>query len=218
MGDKIKDIFALDGLFYKITENIADLVFLNIFFIIGCLPIITIGTSLTAMSHVNKLINDDNTKVNIFSQFINTYKSKLFSSIVNFVICIIVFVINLIYLLIFKDKDDLFSKIYFVFNLVVFIEFLSLSFYLYPLIAESEESNPFSYLQKSFLLANYNLLNTFAILGLTLILAIIIFSSASAVGWAIYFVIALGFSLLNFVIVRVVSRVFNKNGIGEVDE
>lgn len=44
-------LFSYDGLVYKFLSCIADLMFLNVLWLIGCLPIITIGCSTTAMNY-----------------------------------------------------------------------------------------------------------------------------------------------------------------------
>ncbi len=47
-------LFDFDGPFFSFFEKIADTVILNIIFIICCLPVFTIGASLTALSSVTQ--------------------------------------------------------------------------------------------------------------------------------------------------------------------
>lgn len=48
----MKSVFNMDGPLFRVLSRLADLVILNVYFVIGCLPIFTIGTSLSAMYYV----------------------------------------------------------------------------------------------------------------------------------------------------------------------
>lgn len=52
---KANKIFSSYGLFYTITEKIFDLFVISIFWLVGCIPIITIGISCSAM--YNTIVN-----------------------------------------------------------------------------------------------------------------------------------------------------------------
>lgn len=49
---RLKDFFGYDGTFMNVMGDVADLIGLNMLFLIGCIPLITIGCSLKAMSAV----------------------------------------------------------------------------------------------------------------------------------------------------------------------
>ncbi|OOB77486.1 MAG: hypothetical protein ATN34_01870 [Epulopiscium sp. Nele67-Bin002] len=73
-------IFDIDGTFYKIMTELADLVILSVYWIIGCLPIITIGTSTSALYYVygKKIRKED---PYITREFVKSYKSNFKQSI-----------------------------------------------------------------------------------------------------------------------------------------
>ncbi len=45
-------MFDIEGPLYRWTSELADLVILSVYWIIGCIPIITIGTSTSALFYV----------------------------------------------------------------------------------------------------------------------------------------------------------------------
>ena len=52
-------MFGIDGKFYEIVSAIADLVILNLLFVLCSLPIFTIGASTTALFGVTKKMADN---------------------------------------------------------------------------------------------------------------------------------------------------------------
>ncbi|QEU47678.1 DUF624 domain-containing protein [Schleiferilactobacillus harbinensis] len=53
--------FALDGKAYRILQKIYQLIVLNVLFVIGALPIVTVGASLTALYSMALKLDDPNT-------------------------------------------------------------------------------------------------------------------------------------------------------------
>ena len=45
-------LFNMDNKFFTVMGRVADLIMLNVVFLICCLPIVTIGASLTALHYV----------------------------------------------------------------------------------------------------------------------------------------------------------------------
>lgn len=45
-------IFNMDNKFFTFMGRVADLILLNIIFLLSCIPIVTIGASITAMYYV----------------------------------------------------------------------------------------------------------------------------------------------------------------------
>lgn len=52
-------MFQLDGKFFGALSKLSDLVILNILFLACCLPIVTIGASITALYAVTKKMAED---------------------------------------------------------------------------------------------------------------------------------------------------------------
>lgn len=73
---KLKHFFYMDGKFFVFVNKLTDLIILNILFIITCLPIITIGTSFTALYQTTMRIAD-NTESYITKNYFIYWKQNL---------------------------------------------------------------------------------------------------------------------------------------------
>ena len=56
----MKNIFAMDGPLFRILSLFYDLIILNLVTLLCCLPLVTVGTAVTAMHHVLlQLVRDE---------------------------------------------------------------------------------------------------------------------------------------------------------------
>lgn len=73
-------LFKMDGPFYRFLDRATDLIFLNIIFLICCLPIVTIGPALTALYYVTMKIQrgeDPSIIKTFFHSFRTNFKQGL---------------------------------------------------------------------------------------------------------------------------------------------
>lgn len=82
--------FDYDGAFMRFLQNVVDLIFLNILFIVGCLPILTIGGSLLALYEVSLSHTRYGRSKVIFKEFWHSYKRHLKSGLLLTVILVVV--------------------------------------------------------------------------------------------------------------------------------
>jgi uncharacterized membrane protein YesL len=72
----MEKIFGVEGRIFSTLAKIFDLLLLNIVFLIGCLPIVTIGASLTALYSVTlKMVRDE--ECYVVKDFWNGFKKNL---------------------------------------------------------------------------------------------------------------------------------------------
>ena len=72
----MKDFFSIDGLFYAVMSKVADLLFIAVLWIIGCLPVVTVLTSTASMYYVVvKCIRFDCGRV--WPEFWEVYRNNL---------------------------------------------------------------------------------------------------------------------------------------------
>lgn len=77
---KMKEVFQPDNLFNTIMTKIFDLILLSVLWIIGCIPVITIGASTSALYYVTmKMVEDRDS--GIIKTFAKGYKDNLKKSI-----------------------------------------------------------------------------------------------------------------------------------------
>lgn len=187
--------FNYDSSLMRFLTRLADVIILNILFIICCIPFITIGTALTAMYSVT-LKMAGNREGYIFKSFFKAFKE-------NFKICTLCWLLfSALAGIIYADIrliPDIPGKIsimlkpaFFAVGIVLFIIFS----YIFPYIARFENSLKCS-LKNSFIIAILNLPYTILILAVSIIP--FIFTAIAGIEKIGIFWIMLGFGLIAYV-------------------
>ena len=78
-------MFSIEGKFFSIISRLGDLVILNILFLICCIPIVTIGASVSAMYGVTKKMAEDREGY-ILKSFFGAFKENFRQSTVMWLI------------------------------------------------------------------------------------------------------------------------------------
>lgn len=155
--------FSIDGPFFKIGTIIADVMILGILWIIGSLPIITIGASTTAVFYVTtKRANGRDGY--LWADFWKSYRLNFFASTKVFLTIFIIYAILIFNILGLSFENNLGNWVLAV-QFVIFIEITFISMYSFPLISRFE----LKYLQvfkTAFILANRHILITISNLAL----------------------------------------------------
>jgi Predicted integral membrane protein len=128
-------IFNIDGKFFSVMTKIADLIILNILWIICCIPIITIGASTTALHYVTlKMVKDE--EAYIFKSFFRSFKQNFRQSSVIWVFLLFGYVVAFLDLIILRDLTFPFSNIvhYVILALLLILTFVTI--YIFPIQAK----------------------------------------------------------------------------------
>lgn len=125
-------IFNYDGKFARALQKVADVIIVSVLWIVGCLPLITIGASTTALYYTAiKAVSKEGTVV---KNFFKSYKENLKQSIVIEVILLIVaYIMYLNWKIVFQMSGggSVFKIVYF----VVLIWLVPIVCYIFPLLA-----------------------------------------------------------------------------------
>ncbi len=81
-------MFSIDGKFFGIMSRLGDLVILNILFLICCIPVVTIGASVSAMYAVTKKMAEEKEGY-IFKSFFKAFKENFRQSTVIWIILLV---------------------------------------------------------------------------------------------------------------------------------
>ena len=82
-------LFRYDSKFWGLIEKITDIVLLNFLFIVTCIPVVTIGASLSAMYSValKKIKNED---IYVAKEFIKSFRENFKVSTIVWILMIVV--------------------------------------------------------------------------------------------------------------------------------
>lgn len=71
----VDSFFKVDGFFFSFLNRVANLVLLNLFFILSCIPIVTIGPALTALYQVS-LKSVDDAYLRVYQDYTKAFKAQ----------------------------------------------------------------------------------------------------------------------------------------------
>ena len=205
----MKNNFLFSG-FFRFFTRVFDLMWLNILFLLCCLPIITIGASTSALYSVClKLVRNEETYVtrDFFHAFHQNLKQGIFLHLILSLITIIV-VFDLFVMWNIMEYAILYKWAF-----VVMIIFSALFFmaatYVYPLLAQFNNTVK-GYLRAAFglMLKHFPYSIMFSLLSALPIVAA--FFIAGALEWEIFIFMIIGFSCMAYIRTLFLSVIFKK--------
>lgn len=160
-------LFNMDNKFFTFMGKVADLIILNLICVLCCLPIVTIGPSLTALHYVTmKMVRNEESYIvkNFFKSFKENFKQATIINLIMLVVGIMLFLdINIVK----RMSGKLYSGLF-----VVFIAFLLLYMlvflYIYPVLAKFYNTIKHTFIN-AFLMSIRHLPYTFVMLVITLL-------------------------------------------------
>jgi len=114
-----------------------------------------------------------------------------------------------LYIIMFKDSYTVFSKIYYVFTILVAYINLAISIYIYPIISKYD-NNIAGYFQFAFVTSNMFFLYTILMLAIAVTIIFLVFKSTTFIGWAIFVFLIFGFALVAYVYNLILKIVFER--------
>lgn len=159
--------FNLDSPIMQFLSRLADLIILNILFIICCIPIVTIGAATTALYTVTlKAVKNEESYIT--SSFFKAFKSNFKIGTLTWLIVLTVGIVLWADFRILTIMTSPIREILQVFLLVMLFLFLIIELYLFPYIARFENT-VFGSLKNAFLLAVAHLPYTMLLAAITVL-------------------------------------------------
>lgn len=200
--------FNMDNKFFTFMSRVADLIMLNVVFLICCIPIVTIGASVTAMNYVT-LKMARNEESYIIRGFFKSFKENFKQSTIIWLIMLVGAVIWVLDFLIMRQTGGAgFMKfIIYVLYMILFIYSMVLT-YIFPILAKFENSIKNTF-KNAFLMAVRHLPWTILLLIITFvpISITLIFPIVMVYGLLVW--ILVGFALTAFINSLIFRKVFD---------
>lgn len=138
----MKSIFSHDGVLFRITERLGNLILLNLLYLIFCIPIVTIGPATVALHYVT-LKYAANEEDRVWEPFIHSFKQNLKQGIIVGLLTAVVGVFlafDLYYIYQMVSAGQTLDKVALVLVSLACIVYLMATAYIYPLLARYENS------------------------------------------------------------------------------
>ncbi len=152
-----------DHLFFKSIDTLSDMAILSILWILGCLPILTIGASTTALLYVaGKKVGGKKPK--IVADFIKSYKENFVQSLLITLILGIMWFSSTIYFMMGGSSLKEGFNLSLIIMILVAFEVMMISIYMCALLAKYE-LNTFTIIRNSFLFTHAYFLESIKAFG-----------------------------------------------------
>lgn len=181
-----------DNMFIKMLNRLGDAMILSLLFVIGSIPIVTIGTSMTATYYaaMKGVAGDDGY---VFKNYIKSYKENLKQSIVIWLImAVVLFVFGVdlwFWLKQWQDARMEFAKPMIAVSVVLLAVAVFITMYVFPLQAKFDNKTSVQ-IRNAFLLSIKNFPTTLLLVLMT-----------ALIGWCFYYSVVLavvGFAIVGF--------------------
>lgn len=145
-------IFSYDGPLMTFISKVADLMILNVIWLVCCIPIITIGPATTAMYYVVlKIARDEDYK--IVKSFFHSFKMNLKQGIIIFLVLTVVgLILAADYFIMLSVLEGTFRKITQIVLIIWAVVYIFTTMYAYPLLAQFDNT-VFGTLKNAFMLS-----------------------------------------------------------------
>ena len=203
------NLFRYDNKFFEILGKITDVIILNLLCIISCLPIVTIGASITASySIAMKMVKDEETYIT--KEFIKRFKENFKTSTIVWSIMLIIGVLLLFdfYMSKLVLNESISKVLQLVFTTISIIYIFTLT-YVFPIISKFENTIKNTMINST-LISIQNLPYTIimVILNLSPLLLVNLFSIYW--GHIIFFYTVIGFGIIIYINSIFFEKIFNK--------
>lgn len=209
----MKNIFGENGLLYRMVTRMVDLVLLNIVFLFTCIPVITIGTAMTAMYAVTMKMcrNEESYIIRSYVQYFreNFKKATAAWSLLLIILGIILGDFWAIGVLGLKMTDYLRVLI-----MAVFLLWMMEVSYVFPLIAKFENTVK-NTMKNALIIAMTRVIYTVPIVCVNLIPVGLIVYGGTPFLWGIRSYLLIGFAFFAFVNSFLFVKVFERYGGGK---
>lgn len=209
--------FNMDNKFFAVMGRVADLIILNVIFLICCLPVVTIGASLTALHYVT-LKMARNEESYIVRSFFKSFKQNFKQATIIHLIMLVIGAVLYMDLNIVNYFDKPISQILYVFFIALGIIYLLVFLYLYPVLAKFYNSIKNTFLN-AFLMAIRHLPYTVLMAVITLAPAsVFLIQSFRVQSTVLMLLILMGFALEAFINGHFLVKIFDNYVPKETDD
>ena len=209
-------LFNMDNKFFSVMGRVADLIMLNVVCLICCLPVVTIGASLTALHYVTlKMARNEESYIirSFFKSFKQNFKQATVINLIMLAIgAVLYFDLNIV-----PNIGGSMSQILYVLLIAIGIIYLMVFIYIYPVLAKFYNSTKNTF-RNAFLMSIRHLPYTILMAAITIAPAAVFFIPSFRVqSLVLMLLILMGFALEAFINGHFLVKIFDNYIIEDTD-
>lgn len=212
----MRNLFNMDNPLFRTLGKLADLMILNICFLICCIPIVTIGAALTGMSYVT-LKMAEGEEGYIVKSFFKSFKENFRQSTIIWLIMLVIgIVLGLDFLILKEATGTMVTALRVGISIASFL-YLMIMIYLFAVLARFYNSIKAT-IKNAFIMAIADFPRTLIMLVITAASVIVTFLTAQTLVYGMLVWLMFGFALVAYCNCFFLKKVFAKYMPADEDE
>lgn len=204
----MRDFFNMDNAFFRAMGRLADLMILNITFIICSLPIFTIGASTTALYYVT-LKMAANEEGYVFRSFLKSFKQNFKQATVIWIALLFIGCVLGLDIYILNHAENTFGTVFLILISAITLLFLMELIYIFPLLSRFDNSVVVTF-RNAFIMAIADFPRTFVMMLIVVGSVLLTFWNAYTLWYGLLVWIVCGFALIAFANSYFLNKIFKK--------
>lgn len=205
----MRSVFNFEGPIFTFLSRAADIVWLNVLFIICSLPIVTIGASTTAMYYVTlKMVRDEESYIT--KSFFKSFKQNFLQATgIWLIILVVSFVVSMDYRIVTNEayagliSSSAIRNVIMVATMFMIIIVTSITVYVFPILAKFDNTVK-NTIKNAFLMCIRHLPFTVALIFIPLIPIVLMYFFVQ-----MYFLILFIFSFVAYLSSKILVKIFD---------
>lgn len=204
----MSSFFNMDSPIMRFLGRLADVMILNIVFLITCIPIVTIGAAWTSLSYVTLKMSRDEESY-ILKSYFKAFRQNFRQATAIWGIAIVAMFIFYMDFHIIRNMSQSMAQILFILLSVVAIFFALTLLYVFPVLAKFDNSI-LNTIKNAFLIAIGNLPRTLLMVAVIIGSVVLTFLSQQTIAVGLLVWIMVGFALIAFINAHFLVKVFDR--------
>lgn len=205
----MKNLFNLDNPIMQFLTRVGDLILLNVLFLVCCLPVVTAGASMAALTKVTQDMAYE-TDYGIVKTFLRAFKTNFKQATIVWLVELAV-IVSLVcdLLLIMTYFEGTFAAVMYVLLAVLAVLVVSVTAYIIPLLVRYENTLK-QHLSNAIVLAIIKLPKTIGLVLLNLLPLLVLLLSVQVFIQTLIFWVIIGFGFVNYIESSMLKSVFKE--------
>ncbi len=204
----MSSFFNMDNAFWRALNRIADLMILNIIFLLTCIPIVTIGAALTGLNYVTLKLRDGSEGY-ITRTYFKSFRENFRQATIIWLLFLIVGIILVLDYLILRNGTGTLVKVMQVGIYVFAFVYLMVFLYVFPVLSRFVNTIGQT-LKNSLIMAIADFPRTLALIGISAAAWLVTFLNSTTIMWGILVWIMIGFALLSYLQMYFMKTILKK--------
>ena len=212
----MSSFFSIDSPLFCFLSKVADLMILNIIFIISCIPIFTIGAAWTALSYVNLKIARGEESY-IVRSYIKSFKQNFRQATLMWIPTFILYLLFYIDFKIIGTMDGAVKTVMEISLLAIVILTNLMVFVMFPVLAQFENTTK-NIIKNSLFMTIFDFPKVLAVFAITIGSILLTLLNNFTFTWGILFWLLMGFGVIGFCTAKFFVQIFDRYIVTDEDD